>query len=247
MTVFAYTVSMIFLESFVFVSQITILCFVAVIVFPTSSFGYIFFLVAILYYLFRLTGGFGNVYLDLLSIAVDKSSQLDEQVNSVQVHDGTLEVSNVLTMFRNIRINDIAIDVPRNTFDRMLETHKAGKVRTRGNMTGIPRTLFNYLIQKHRPVYIQVLKLSLQFSLIITLAAVTLYIIGQFDAVSESERSDVMHVVFVLTIGALPRILEVMFIDGSEVIQRQIEEAKIEQSIVRYWRSQSRLELHVLS
>ncbi|XP_052274599.1 uncharacterized protein LOC127874347 [Dreissena polymorpha] len=60
-----------------------------------------------------------------------------------------------------------------------------------------------------------------------------------FNVSSPSEKSDVMHVVFVVIVGALPRVLEVVFIDESDIIKRQVEERKIAKSIERYWKCQT--------
>ena len=124
------------------------MCFVAAVVFPSSSFGYIFFFfVAILYYLFRLIRQFGNVYLELLSIAIEKCVILDACDNVVaQAND--VGVSSI-----RMSVNDDA------TLERTSLTNKSKKIRQIGSFHGIPRNLFEYLIRKHRSIYFQVIML----------------------------------------------------------------------------------------
>ncbi|KAH3771948.1 hypothetical protein DPMN_173277 [Dreissena polymorpha] len=52
-----------------------------------------------------------------------------------------------------------------------------------------------------------------------------------------------MHVVFVVTVGALPRVMEVVFIDESDIIKRQMEGANIEKSIVRFWNCETSVDI----
>ncbi|KAH3772010.1 hypothetical protein DPMN_173341 [Dreissena polymorpha] len=52
-----------------------------------------------------------------------------------------------------------------------------------------------------------------------------------------------MHVVFVVTVGALPRVLEVVLINESDIIKRQMEVAKIEKLIVRFWNCQPSVDI----
>ena len=55
-----------------------------------------------------------------------------------------------------------------------------------------------------------------------------------------SEMSEVMHVIFVVTIGALPRVLEIALSRDCELFHREIEEREIEETVVEYWRNRER-------
>ncbi|KAH3771980.1 hypothetical protein DPMN_173311 [Dreissena polymorpha] len=153
------------------------------------------------------------------------------------MQDGTLEISNVRGAgVRSIRVNNVVIDVPHNTLERELKTEQTPKkTRQRANVQGIPRDIFEYLVTEHRPIHIQFIRLVFYFALIITLVALTMLIISKFKMVTPSESSDVMHVIFIVTVGALPRVLELALLDGNEMFKRQLEETKIEQSTLRYW------------
>ncbi|KAH3722166.1 hypothetical protein DPMN_065119 [Dreissena polymorpha] len=64
--------------------------------------------------------GFGDTYFDLLSMAVEKSQDLDVHVNHVSIQSGTIEISNVrATGVKNIRVNNVVIEVPHNTLQRI--------------------------------------------------------------------------------------------------------------------------------
>lgn len=241
---FLYTICLIFIESFSFVSQIIMFCFIAVIVYPSLSFGYLFFFIVLLYYLFRLFRDFGDGYLELLSTAVERSVDLEYNVNYVSVYNSQLVVSNVrVHPIHSIKINNVTIDVPQNTLQTIQHNSlNSGKIKQRRNTYGIPKTLFNFLVHKYRPMHIQFLRLLLHFGLIILLIIVTMSITSKFVSGPTSELSDVMHVIFLVTVGALPRVLEVAMVNESKVVKKEIQNRNIEQSILQYWESQSSVE-----
>ncbi|XP_052818747.1 uncharacterized protein LOC128244737 isoform X2 [Mya arenaria] len=245
---FAYSVSLIFLESFVFMSKIIIYCFVAVVIMPSASFGYLFFFVVLLYYIVHLVKGFGDIYLELLSTGIERSLDLDAHVNHVSYQDGHLIISNVRAPnIRSIRVNNTHIDVPQNSLEKIKSSSDLARhTRQKNSVHGIPKELFEYLVRRHKPVHIQLLKLIFQLTFIITLVALTVTITSKFNSNSSAEEGpEVMHVLFMVTVGALPRVLEVLLTDGSEVVKKQLEESRIEQTIVRYWRSKTDVELEL--
>jgi len=75
-----------------------------------------------------------------------------------------------------------------------------------------------------------------QLAAIITLVSITASISSNFSSVGADEGPEVMHIIFIVTVGALPRVLEVA-LGGNEFIKRQLEEKHVEQSINRYWRT----------
>ncbi|XP_052815778.1 uncharacterized protein LOC128242600 [Mya arenaria] len=245
---FAYSLSLIFLKSSVFISKIIIYCFVAVVFMPSASFGYLFFFVVLLYYIVHLVKGFGEVYLELLSTGIERSLDLDAHVNHVSYQDGHLLISNVRAPnIRSIRVNNTHIDVPQNSLEKIKATSDVARhTRQVNSVHGIPKELFEYLVKKYRPVHIQLLKLIFQLTFIVTLVALTLSITSKFNSSSSSEEGpEVMHILFMVTVGALPRVLEVLLTDGSEVVKKQLEETRVEQTIVRYWRTKADTDLEL--
>jgi len=77
-----------------------------------------------------------------------------------------------------------------------------------------------------------------QLAAITTLVWITARISSKFSSVEADGGAEVMHIIFIVTVGALPRVLEVA-LGGNEFIKRQLEEKHVEQSINRYWRNWS--------
>lgn len=236
-TAFTYVGCLVFIESFSFICQVVMHCFLAVVVYPSVSFGYLFFFVAITYYSVHLVHKFGDGYLELLSLAVEISIQLDGCVNTVRVNGNELIVSNVYAPVRTIRVNHVTVNIPENESVRREGANSACKVRRKGRLIGIPLELFEFLVRKHRPVHEQFLKVFFQLSLIAVLIFVTQSITSRFVAGASSEISEVMHVIFLVTVGALPRIFEVMFLSHSELVKHEIVRRDLKMSIDDYWQS----------
>ncbi|XP_052229234.1 uncharacterized protein LOC127843593 [Dreissena polymorpha] len=236
---FSYCLILIFVESFTFICQIIMLCFVAVIVYPSVAFGCLFFCVVLVYYIVRLVRDFGDGYLALFSTVVEQSIMIESNINNVSFHDGHLELSNLrVAELKSIRINGKAIDTPQNVLNAIANSQVVQKVKTIDNTHGIPKRLFFSIVKKFRPVHREVLKFIIHITVIGALVYFTLDITNSFVPVLASKISDVMHVVFVVIIGALPRVLELAMTNDSGMIKKEIEERMIKQYIIEFWQKE---------
>ena len=238
---YVYTFCLVFIESFFFLSQILLFCYVAVLVYPAATFGSLFFGIILFYYMFRLVRGFGAMYLELLNDIVEVCIQIEDQNNYLHVYDGNLVISNAnLTRLRSIKINDIILPVPQNILQRFQEnTRKRNLLTVKNDTYGIRKDLFNYVIRKYLPVHQQVLKVAFHLAIVFVFLFKTINLTTKFVNSPTSEISDVLHVVFVVTVGALPRLLEVAMLDNSEHIQRAIRMRKLQGTINEYRRGLS--------
>ena len=236
---YVYSFSLVFIQSFFFLSQILVYCYVAVLVYPTVSFGYIFFGVVLLYYIFRLIRGFGVKYLELLNDIIEILLLMEERDNYSSVADGILIIRNVrLTRFRGIKINDATIPMAQNLLQGLNQNclkKEEARLNYKNNAYGIRKDLFDYVVTRHLPVHQQVLKVVFHLSMICLCLVITMSLTAGFVTGPTSEMSEVMHVIFIITVGALPRVLEVAMHDSSEHIHRDIKMRRLEDTINQYW------------
>lgn len=234
---YVYSFCLVFIQSFFFLSQILIYCYVAVIVYPTVSFGYLFFAVILLYYIFRLIRAFGAKYLDLQNDVVEIVMRMEEQDNYITVFDGNLVIANIkISRLKSIKINNILLHVPQNILQRVQGNQRnRRKLSFKNNTYGISKDLFEYVVKKHLPVHQQALRVVFHLALIVLFLLVTISLTTGFLSGPTSELSDVMHVIFIVTVGALPRVLEVALLDSSEHIYRDIKLRRLEDTISEYW------------
>ena len=248
---YVYSFSLVFIQSFFFISQILVYCYVAVLVYPSVSFGYIFFGVVLLYYIFRLIRGFGVKYLELLNDIMEIMLLMEERDNYSAVADDVLEIRNVkLTSFRAIKINGAEIPIAQNHLqglNRNCIKRDEGRLNYKNNAYGIRKDLFEYIVKRHLPVHQQVLKVVFHLSMIILGLVITLSITAGFVTGPTSEMSEVMHVIFIITVGALPRVLEVAMHDSSEHIHRDIKLRRLEDTINQYLLDEAMHEGGILS
>ncbi|KAH3771882.1 hypothetical protein DPMN_173211 [Dreissena polymorpha] len=240
---FVYCALLICVQSFSFICQVIMFCLVAVIVNPSVSFGYLFFAVVFVYYLVHLVRDFGDGYLALFSTAVEQSVMLERNLNHVSVQEGQLVISNLrVTGIRSIRINDTVLDTPHNVISAITRASSPSKTRTVGHTHGIPKKLFWSIVKHFRPVHREILALVFHITVIVAFVGMTFNITYSFAPGPTSEISEVMHVVFVVIIGALPRVLELAMTNESGIVKKEIHEREIEQHIIKYWQEERKEE-----
>ena len=130
--------------------------------------------------------------------------------------NGTLVVENVPDeTFDKLQVNGRTVgltDAQRDTF-RGLEVQASfdnvPKVKCRNGELGIPRDLFNRLVREYRPVHVQVISALIRLGLILTLIIITLSIVMRGSYQQKAAMSEVIHVIFIVALAALPRILEI--------------------------------------
>ena len=113
-------------------------------------------------------------------------------------------------------------------------TKKRVGLKFQNNIYAIKRGLFNCVVKRHLPVQQQVLWVLFQISMICLLLATFSSLSTSFVTAPRTEIADVMHVIFIVTIGALPRVLEVVMLDSSEQIRREIYLRRLEDTINHY-------------
>lgn len=144
--------------------------------------------------------------------------------------------------FSTIQVNDRTVDLTDEQKQVLkaasteLSESKLPKILYSNEKHGIPRELYDLLVRKYRPVHIQVALALLRLMLILTLIIITISVVLQGSAQQKAAVSEVIHVVFIVAIGALPRILELALSTMNESVKKDIENRKMTVTIEQYWR-----------
>ena len=232
----AYIVCLVFIASFGLITQVIAYCFIAVIIYPSVSFGYLFFIVIVLYYFIKQIRNFSDVYSELLTTAVDISKTMAEEPYSVSLVDGYISITNIKSGgLKGIKIDGTVLHSTEMILGQDME--EKFKIRKKNHMFGIPKNLFDFLVQKHRPVHKQFLTLLFRVSIMIAFVYVTLGISSNYVSGPTTEISEVMHVIFIVVVGVIPQLIGIAFANSNSALVREIEERKIEESIKEYWSS----------
>ncbi|XP_053401935.1 uncharacterized protein LOC128557753 [Mercenaria mercenaria] len=236
---FTYCVFLIVVSSLKFISHVITYCFVAVIIYPSVSFGSLFLVLVIAYYIIRQLKFFSYKYTMLLNTAVEITKHINKTPNHVTCYEGHFLLSNVgFHSLREIEINGRLLDSSQIIV--MSRTNDTVKTKMKDNCYGIPKDLFDSLIQKYRPVHIHVLSLLFRVFILIGCVLFFLSITHSCIIVPEGQISEVMHVVFIIVVGALPKLIETNFIGHNNAPIEKIEKRYLEQSIVEYWTQRDR-------
>ncbi|XP_045157916.2 uncharacterized protein LOC123524079 [Mercenaria mercenaria] len=231
----------IFILSFAFISEVLVFSFISVIVYPTTSFGYLFFGIVFFYYIFKTFQGLGNTYLELLADTVEISYEMENDMYKNPIIDGTLIINDSTPVeITKIQISHRVINLSTNQRQAIREVNidKKPKLVYRKHVAGIPRDLFYLLVKKYFPVHIQITHALLRICLILALIYVTISIVVVKPYSPTEGISEMMHVVFIVAIGALPRVLEVAMDNINHHVKKEIHLREIKATVHDYWINQ---------
>jgi hypothetical protein len=233
--VFAYCNYLLIVASLRFISKVITYCFIAVVIFPSVSFGNIFLFVVIVYYIIRQLKLFSYNYTSILLSAVTISKRINKTQNHVTCFNGHLTVSNVmLNELMGIEVNGRFLETSQNialsnTRENVIE------MKIAEHSYGIPNELFQLLIRKYRPMHKYVLSLLLRVSVLIFWVLLFLIITHNYCLVPDDQIAEVLHVIFIIAVGALPKLIESNHISHSYSPKDKIEKKFMEQTIIEYW------------
>lgn len=220
---FICSFSTIFLSSFYYLARMVVFSFMAVLIYPTESFGYFFFIVVFIYYIFKVWEKFGQVYFELLADAVEICHELE---TSHQRYQNSGDV--------------ISMDIQQMAADRQSGKNSCDSSASRqlifkkDNIEGIQRDLFQVLVKQYRPVYKHAARSTLKIIMILALIAVTVSIVLEKGEKSSEGLSEMMHVMFIIVIGALPRLLEMAFDTINHSVRKDIEMRRMKETVLTY-------------
>ncbi|XP_060559019.1 uncharacterized protein LOC132719280 [Ruditapes philippinarum] len=233
--VFAYCCSLLFVSSFTFVTKVILYCFVAVVIFPSVSFGNIFLFVVIVYYIIRQLKLFKYNYTSLLLSAVTISKRINKTQNYVTCFNAHLTVSNVMfNELRGIEINGQLLDTSQNTIIPNTSENVI-EMKIEEHSYGIPNELFQLLIRKYRPIHKHVLSMLLRVSILTSWLLLFLIITHNYSLVPDDQITEVLQVILIIAVGALPKLIESNHIGHSNAPKDKIEKKFMEQTIIEYW------------
>lgn len=228
----------IFICSFSFLAEVLVFSFISVIVYPATSFGYLFFGIVFLYYIFKTFQAFGDGYNELLADAVEVSSLIENDMYRNQIVDGTVIIDDTVSFeITKLQIRNKIINLSTDQRQAIRDTCtlQKPKVVYVNQAAGIPRDLFDILVKKYLPVHIQITHALLKIFLILALIYVTISIVVVQPYGSREGLSEMMHVVFIVAVGALPRVLEVALDNINHRVRKEIHLREVRETINQYW------------
>lgn len=231
----------IFILSFAFICQLLVFSFISVIVYPSFSFGYLFFGVVFIYYIFKIFQGVGDRYIELLADAVEISSQMDADVCRNQIIDGTVIIDvSVPVEITKIQISNSIINLSSNQRHaiREISIERRPKIMYRDHAAGIPYDLFQILVRKYLPLHVQMIHAFLKILIILVLLYLTISMVDTKPNDRTEGISEMMHVVFIVAIGSLPRVLEVATDNTNHHVKKELHLRHVKETVNTYWTKQ---------
>jgi hypothetical protein len=158
-----------------------------------------------------------------------------------QIIDNTLIIDDSVPYeITKIQINEciISLSSDQRHVLREADCDKGPKVIYKKHMTGIPNDLFQILVKKYLPLHVQITHAFLKISLILVLIYLTISMVDRKPYSQTEGISEMMHVIFIIVVGSLPRVLEVALDNSNHHIRKEIKLRKIRATINKYWINQ---------
>lgn len=225
--VFVYLFCIILLASFMFLGKILSFVYISIIVFPSYCFGYVFFVCAMVYYLHRLTNTFRLPYREILRITVEKSLQLQSSISIPSENDRRSNIER-MNDCETCRIGELH---GHSYLENVAKSCKF--VRYIGYRPGIPKKLFEKIVRRIRPVYINLFWLLLQIFTIGGVVGGSISFLSHFNHYARFD-SGLMHVLSIGAISSVPRLLQFALIKPNGYIPDETTRC-IEHVVKCYW------------
>jgi hypothetical protein len=228
--------------SFNYMAVTVIYVFLAALVYPGYSVGYIFFSLTFLYYIWKVLTAIGVGYLKLLSDVVDVSLSLSREPLCQVDNNNKVVVTNIHTDgIHMLRLNNVDIDLTDEQITKLArgDSYKTKQYRyvhyNIENRPGIQRELFLYAVRKHKPVHIQVFMACLHITLIAALLTFSENILSHFASTSDKHVDGVMQVLALAVVGFLPRVIAIVFFHADDEFQHADLRRQLQNTLAVYW------------
>ena len=184
-----YIFTIIFIDSFFFVSRTILFTYTAIVAYPHETYGYFMLVFLSVYFGFKGFFQFGHIYKMILNQTI-KLCKKDEILKNVVEHRQEADGNEIY---------------------------------------GVPRELFEYLVERIRPRRVNVLYTVIRFVIMVFILSISIILIQRFDKFDDI--SLIVHVLMTIFICALPNIYQSMI--SKESIQKQMTR-KLKKHL-RYW------------
>ena len=231
-----YGFSLLFINTFTFMCQIVNFTLVGIVVNPSSVMGYVAMVTIIVVSVCKSTHNIIDGYLELQKIATKTSEKMQSESKqaSVKVKDGNLVITTngSLQHYDKIVLDGTPVE-HQLTVDGSRPVPELQYVRYRDDMPGIPRSLFDRIVQKHRPLRVELFASLVKISVILLFVNVTLSAINAFD--QYQAVSSVSQVIAAIFLGVLPQLLGIYSSPTYSALKEEQFQNQLKVTITQYW------------
>ena len=189
---FLFMFCLVFLESIVFMTRISIFSYTAVILVPKTAYGYFIFYFTILYYLWDAVHNYTLTYTKLFN----------DSVKASEIIQNSERISGVL----------------------LVQTFKGRK--------GIPKALYELIIEEHRPRRRQMFITCIRLAIVLMLVSISVEVLIKTDKFRELDT--IMHVSTAVFVCAMPLIFKKLCKKRESKLKQLQYRKGLKKSIMKY-------------
>ncbi|XP_067649040.1 uncharacterized protein [Haliotis asinina] len=231
-----YTFSAIFISSFTFVFGVMTFTYIGIVAYPNIAFGYYTFAITCLYYTWKTVRDIDIGYMNLFTKAINVSKSLEKEPPIFK------------PPARSAKTRKIVASVEEKT--SIAEEHKVEMrdtpvqlmfVKTCDSRPGIPKDLFETVIERHRPFRVCVFMSMLKLAVICLLVTTTVDLIEDFS--KYNEMSVIVSLLSSLIVCSIPRVLSLVLSKTDSAASEEDFLRRLSRTVREYWSVKDRQEL----
>ncbi|XP_071102906.1 uncharacterized protein [Haliotis cracherodii] len=231
-----YTSCAIFISSFTFMFGVMTFTYIGVIAYPNIAFGYVTFAVTCLYYVWKTVRDIDIGYMNLFTKTIKVSKNLQkEHPESSKTPTRSTKIRKMVAVVENAAIPEEHVT---NMGDSSVQVPY---VRTCDSRPGVPKDLFETVIEKHRPFRVCVFLSLLKLTAICLLITTTVHLIHDFN--THHHISVIVSVLSSLIVCSIPRVLSLVLSHEDRAATEEDFCRRLSKTVREYWRQKDRREL----
>lgn len=206
-------------ESMTFVTRIIFYLYLSIVIFPNYSFTYVYTVLMFLFFIYRIMMEIESDYFNLLK-------QTIKAVKYLRSERSKLENKQFCDPTASIR-SEMEVIGERSLDEGQYE------LKSRRQMPGIRKDLFNYVVQRHRPVHIALFIGIIQILVMMFVVITSIIFVYRYVSPAQTDdKHDIFHVVCVLLITLLPNLVHKIF---TPHIDQGVRKLKVRQSVIDFY------------
>ncbi|XP_069128417.1 uncharacterized protein [Argopecten irradians] len=237
MSCFIFAFSLIFINSSTFVANVCIYVYLSILVYPSYSFAYIFFVGTTAYYITEIVTSFRERYLRLLRQIIEISLKLQQELredNKAYIENETLNINMNLHSVNRVNLNGFEISLKGSEIPFLTTNDNHEYVKYLHNCPGIPSQLFEEIVRYMKPIYITMCYSLVQIVFICALAFISLYLVSKHN--KSADVGGLMHVISVLVVGIIPRAVHALVSRSKRGVVKEEHTQYVTETIKTFWR-----------
>ena len=234
--------SIIILQSFTIIGYFIFFLYLSLIVFPSRSFGFIYFVIMFILFVHTVVKEFENEYQALLELTIKASEKLVKvKIAKELLDDKTKNNSGCCATECLALTNTIPLGLSYESLSIQYGFQNGEYVLYKEQVPGVRKDLFEYVIDKFRPVHIAFFHIIIQILCVQVLVLVSIIFISRYiKNFTSDESNEVLNVMSVVVVTMFPNLIRLLFV---RMHNKTVRKRKVRQTVMDFWEKKKKFSM----